>query len=112
MIFSTMVTKKRARSANECVTELGFNNQDIAVLVGQAPLAFAHGHYPEEGDKTGSQSPIKIPDWLKIDVPPNWVTFARCFTFNNKELTGEAGAARRCAPMSAVPLSLLSLGQF
>jgi len=56
------------QSAGEYVSDLGFNDQDVSVLVGQAPLAFAQGEDNNEADNTGSESQIEIPDWLKIEM--------------------------------------------
>lgn len=57
------------QSATEYVSDLGFNDQDVSVLVGQAPVYFAHGSdAPEEPDMTGSESQIEIPDWLKVEM--------------------------------------------
>ncbi|SFQ69162.1 CRISPR-associated endonuclease/helicase Cas3 [Roseivivax halotolerans] len=57
------------QSAAEYVSDLGFNDESVSVLVGQAPLSFAHGSNEiEEPDETGSESQIKIPDWLKVEM--------------------------------------------
>jgi len=56
------------QSATEYVSDLGFNDQDVSVLVGQAPLSFAHGVQADEPDATGSESQIEIPDWLKVEM--------------------------------------------
>lgn len=56
------------QSAAEYVSDLGFNDQDVAVLVGQAPLTFAQGEDSDEVDSTGSESHIEIPEWLKIEM--------------------------------------------
>lgn len=56
------------QSAAEYVSDLGFNNQDVSVLVGQPPLSFTHGNDNEDADGTGSESLLNIPDWLKIEM--------------------------------------------
>jgi len=56
------------QSAREYVSELGFSDQDVSVIVGQAPLAFARGEDREIGNETGSESLIEIPDWLKVEM--------------------------------------------
>ena len=56
------------QSAKEYISDLGFSDQDISVLVGQAPLAFAHGEDQDVGGEPGSESWIEIPDWLKVEM--------------------------------------------
>lgn len=56
------------QSASEYVSDLGFNDQDISVLVGQAPLRFSQGADSDTEDNTGSESQIEIPDWLKVEM--------------------------------------------
>lgn len=56
------------QSASEYVSDLGFNDQDVSVLVGQAPLAFSKGEDRDERNNTGSESQIEIPDWLKVEM--------------------------------------------
>jgi CRISPR-associated endonuclease/helicase Cas3 len=56
------------QSADEYVSDLGFNDQDVSVLVGQAPLSFVHGEDSGDADGTGSESLIDIPDWLRVEM--------------------------------------------
>ncbi len=56
------------QSAREYVSELGFNDQDVSVLIGQAPLAFVHCDDSDDGNEAGSESLIAIPNWLKVEM--------------------------------------------
>ena len=56
------------QSADEYVSDLGFSNQDISVLVGQAPLVFSQDKNLEKENEDGSESLIDIPDWLKVEM--------------------------------------------
>lgn len=50
------------QSAREYVDDLGFNADDVSVLVGQAPIEFS-------GPETilGSESHISIPEWMRVE---------------------------------------------
>ena len=58
------------QSADEYVSDLGFSNQDVSVLVGQAPLVFSQAKDTENENKNedGSESLIDIPDWLQVEM--------------------------------------------
>ncbi|MCY4301956.1 MAG: CRISPR-associated endonuclease Cas3'' [Aestuariivita sp.] len=56
------------QSAKEYVSDLGFNDQDVSVLVGQTPLTFLHDQERDDENETGSESLIEIPDWLKVET--------------------------------------------
>lgn len=53
------------QSGREYVEDLGFRDEDVSVLVGEAPLEF-HGEQ-DEPDETGSESLIEIPEWLQVE---------------------------------------------
>lgn len=52
------------QSACEYVDDLGYRNEDVSVLVGQAPLKFSDQD-PAEAD--GSESQLTLPDWLRVE---------------------------------------------
>jgi len=56
------------QSAQEFTADLGFSSQDVAVLVGKMPLEFKNekNSLPDTLDD-GSESLIKIPDWLQVE---------------------------------------------
>ena len=58
------------QSAYEYASDLGFGDQDISVLVGQAPLVFSQGKDSDNRNETedGSESLIDIPDWLRVEM--------------------------------------------
>lgn len=56
------------QSAQEYVSDLGFNKQDVAVLVGQAPLDFDKLSRESLNDAPdGSGSLLALPSWLQIE---------------------------------------------
>ena len=57
-----------SQSAKEYVSDLGFSDQDVSVLVGQPPLAFVPNQERDDDNFTGLESLIKIPDWLRVEV--------------------------------------------
>lgn len=61
------------QSARAYVDDLGFGGEDVALLVGQAPVRFGDNDADEAED--GSESLIALPDWLRVEragagVPP------------------------------------------
>lgn len=52
-----------AQSAREYIEDLGFEEDDVAVLIGQEPLRFGLDD-PESSE--GSESAITIPEWLRV----------------------------------------------
>lgn len=53
-----------AQSAREYVEDLGFQEGDVSVLVGQEPLRFPEN---EPDASEGSESLIDLPDWLQVE---------------------------------------------
>ncbi len=53
------------QSAGEYVADLGFRDEDVSVLVGQAPITFED---PDPPGDDGSESLITLPDWLRVEM--------------------------------------------
>lgn len=59
-----------SQSAQEYVEDLGFDREEVAVLIGQPPVSFDGDHRAEvEGleEADGSESALTIPDWLRVE---------------------------------------------
>jgi CRISPR-associated endonuclease/helicase Cas3 len=54
------------QSAQDYVDDLGFSARDIAVIIGDPPLAFEP---KEEPVADGSESLITLPEWLRVEAP-------------------------------------------
>lgn len=53
------------QSAREYVDDLGFRDDDVAVLIGEAPLNFDDIH---QKNMDGSESLIALPEWLQVET--------------------------------------------
>jgi CRISPR-associated endonuclease/helicase Cas3 len=54
------------QSAQEYVDELGFDRDDVSVLIGQPPVRFNDSVDPSSSSD-GSQSLIALPEWLRVE---------------------------------------------
>lgn len=59
------------QSAREYVDDLGFQKEDVSVLVGDPPLEFGDNREDESGvareAEDGSESLLTLPEWLKVE---------------------------------------------
>lgn len=55
-----------SQSAQAYVSDLGFDHDDVSVLIGQPPVRFKDEDEPDTREE-GSQSLITLPDWLRIE---------------------------------------------
>lgn len=53
------------QSGREYVEDLNFRDEDVSVLVGEAPLDFQAER--ERPDETGSESLMEVPEWLQVE---------------------------------------------
>ncbi|MTI15941.1 CRISPR-associated endonuclease Cas3'' [Rhodobacteraceae bacterium RKSG542] len=69
MVLGLGLRSLTTQSAQEYVDELGFAERALSVLVGQVPLAFkTHDDEETEDERTGSESLMRLPDWLQIEM--------------------------------------------
>lgn len=54
------------QSSDEYVNDLGFDGDDVAVLIGQPPVRFENQDEQEES-RAGSESLLALPEWLRVE---------------------------------------------
>jgi len=56
-----------SQSAREYVNDLGFDEDDVAVLIGRAPVRFADDGDVDDAENEGSESLVTLPRWLRVE---------------------------------------------
>lgn len=66
MMLALGLRSLATQSSDEYIRDLGFDGDDVAVLVGQPPVRFEDQDEQEES-RTGSESLLALPEWLRVE---------------------------------------------
>jgi CRISPR-associated endonuclease/helicase Cas3 len=68
MMLALGLRSLATQSSDEYISDLGFDGDDVAVLIGQPPVRFEDQHKKEpEESRAGSESLLALPEWLRVE---------------------------------------------